>query len=157
MTRRRTALGPAAAVAATAVAGSLGTAPGNRWYRRLDKPPWQPPGAVFGPVWTTLYVLLARAGTRSLRAAPPGGPAHRGYVRAYAVNLVLNAAWSWLFFRAERPRLATVEAAALAVSTADLTRRSWQRDRVAGAELLPYAGWTAFAAVLTADIARRNP
>jgi benzodiazapine receptor len=69
---------------------------------------------------------------------------------------VLNAGWTWAFFRAHRPPLATVEAAALAVSTADLARRTARLDPVAGRLLLPYAGWTAFAVALSAEIARRN-
>jgi tryptophan-rich sensory protein len=146
---------PAAAVTATAVLGGIGTTAGSRWYRTLDKPPWQPPGSVFGPVWTVLYALIAVAGGRVL--ARSGGPARRGYLRAYTANLLLNTAWSWIFFRAHRPLPAAVEAAALAASSVDLVRRSWTRDRAAGLALVPYALWTAFAAALTAAIARRNP
>ena len=144
-----------AAVTATAVLGGIGTAPGTRWYRGLDKPPWQPPASAFGPVWTALYVLLALAGGRSL--AGSGGRARRAYLRAYLANLALNAGWSWLFFRARRPGAATAEAVLLAASTADLARRSWTVDRRAAAALVPYAVWTWFAAALTASIARRNP
>jgi tryptophan-rich sensory protein len=144
-----------AAVTVTAVLGGIGTAPGSRWYRGLDKPPWQPPASAFGPVWTALYVLLALAGGRSL--AGSGGRARRAYLRAYLANLALNAGWSWLFFRARRPGAATAEAVLLAASTADLARRSWTVDRRAAAALVPYAVWTSFAAALTASIARRNP
>ncbi|WP_448612290.1 TspO/MBR family protein [Geodermatophilus sp. URMC 60] len=144
-----------AAVTATAVLGGIGTAPGTRWYRGLDKPPWQPPASAFGPVWTALYVLLALAGGRSLAAG--GREERRRYLRAYLANLALNAGWTWLFFRARRPAAATAEAVLLAASTADLTRRSWVLDRRAGAALVPYAAWTSFAAALTAAIARRNP
>lgn len=143
-----------AAVAATAVLGGIGTATGTRWYRDLDKPPWQPPAAAFGPAWTALYALLAVAGGRALGAGEQG---RRGYLRAYGANLVLNAGWTWVFFRARRPALATAEAAVLAASTADLVRRTWVRDARAGAALLPYAAWTSFAAALTGSIARRNP
>ena len=144
-----------AAVTATAVLGGIGTAPGTRWYRALDKPPWQPPAAAFGPVWTALYVLLAVAGGRSLATAR--GRARRRYLRAYLANLALNAGWTWLFFRARRPGAATAEAVLLAASTTDLARRSWALDRAAGAALVPYAAWTTFAAALTAAVARRNP
>jgi translocator protein len=146
---------PAAAVTATAVLGALGSSPGSRWYRTLDKPAWQPPGAVFGPVWTTLYALIAFAGGRTLSRTDGAG--RRSYLPALGTNLALNTAWSWIFFRVHRPQAAAVEAVVLAVSSADLARRSWARDRVAGVALLPYAAWTAFAAVLTGAIARRNP
>ena len=147
---KRTTLATSAAVAATAAVGTAGTDVTSSWYRRLDTPRWQPPGPAFGIAWTTLYVLLATAGAR---AVPHGG---RAYARAYAANLVLNAGWTWAFFRLHRPPLATAEALLLAVSTADLTRRTARLDRTAGRLLLPYAAWTAFAAVLSAEIARRN-
>jgi tryptophan-rich sensory protein len=140
-----------AAVTATAVLGGIGTATGTRWYRQLDKPPWQPPASAFGPVWTALYVLLALAGGRSL--AGSAGSARR----AYLANLALNTGWTWVFFRARRPAAATAEAVLLAASTADLARRSWAVDRRAGAALVPYAVWTSFAAALSGAIARRNP
>jgi translocator protein len=144
-----------AAVTATAVLGAVASSPGSRWYRALDKPSWQPPGAVFGPVWTTLYALIAFAGGRTI--ARTDGAERRGYLGAFGANLALNTAWNWIFFRAHRPQAAAVEAVVLAVSSADLARRSWTRDRVAGTALLPNAAWTAFAAALTGAIARRNP
>jgi translocator protein len=145
---------PAAAVCATAVLGGIGTATGSRWYRALDKPAWQPPGAVFGPVWTVLYALVALAAGRVLGRTNSVG--RRAYVRAFTSNLVLNTAWTWIFFRARRPAPAAVEAVLLAASTADLARRSWVQDRLAGVALVPYVLWTAFAAALTMTIARRN-
>jgi translocator protein len=145
---------PAAAVSATAVLGGIGTATGTRWYRTLDKPAWQPPGAVFGPVWTVLYALVTLAAGRVLGRT--NGVGRRAYVRAFTGNLVLNTAWTWIFFRARRPAPAAVEAVLLVASTADLARRSWVQDRLAGVALVPYVLWTAFAAVLTATIARRN-
>ena len=145
----------AGAVAVTAVVGTAGTDVRSRWYRRLDKPSWQPPGPVFGGAWTTLYVVLALAGGRALGRAE--GDRLRGYTRSYVANLVVNAGWTWVFFRARRPRLAVAESALLTASTVDLTRRTWQLDRTAGLALLPYAGWTAFATALSGEIARRNP
>src|SRR4051794_16586245 len=66
--RHPPALGPvaagwAAAVTGVAIAGAIGSDTSSDWYRGLDKPSWQPPGAVFGPVWTVLYVLIAVAAT----------------------------------------------------------------------------------------------
>ena len=145
-----------AAVAATAVIGGLGTDVTSRWYRRLDKPAWQPPGAAFGPAWTTLYGLMAVAGARTLdRLEEPDE--RRAFAGAFGANLVLNAGWSWLFFRAHRPRLALAEILVLEASTLDLTRRAARTDSRAAKMLVPYAGWVAFATCLNAAIAHRNP
>jgi tryptophan-rich sensory protein len=145
-----------AAVAATAVIGGLGTDVGSRWYRQLDKPAWQPPGAAFGPAWTTLYALMAVASARTLdRIDEPGE--RSAFATAFGANLVLNAGWNWLFFKARRPRWALAEILLLEASTLDLTRRAAKVDGPAAKMLAPYAGWVAFATLLNAAIARRNP
>jgi translocator protein len=143
------------AVAATAAVGSLATAPASRWYRRLNKPAWQPPAAAFGPVWTALYASIAYAGACAIDRAEPSD--RRGLIAAFATNLVLNAGWTAVFFGAHRPRVALAEIAVLNASNADLIRRAWRADPAAGAELLPYAAWTAFATALNGAIAHRNP
>jgi len=145
-----------AAVAATAVIGGLGTDVTSGWYRHLDKPAWQPPGAAFGPAWTTLYALMAVASARTLdRMEEPAE--RRAFTTALGVNLVLNAGWNWLFFTARRPRWALAEILLLESSTLDLTRRAGKADSPAAKMLMPYAGWVAFATALNASIARRNP
>ena len=158
-TGRRNLLAVAGAVAATAAVGGLATTPKSRWYSRLDLPPWQPPGWAFGAVWTPLYADIVATTSAALTACERDGRDEEaaGLRRALAVNLVLNAGWSVVFWRLRKPRLATVEAAALALSSADLTRRVAEVDRARGLALAPYAGWTAFATALTAEIARRNP
>ncbi len=145
----------AAAVAATAVLGGAGTDVRSRWYVDLDKPSWQPPGWVFGPAWTALYVLTAVSGARVLDRADR--PARRRFARALGVNLLLNAGWSWLFFTARKPRWALAEVAVLEASTLDLVRRARRLDPAAAAMLTPYAGWVGFATALTAAIVRGNP
>lgn len=141
---------------AAAVAGAAGTDVDSHWYKRLDKPSWQPPGLVFGPVWSVLYASIAVASARALDRAPDAR-ARRSLAIALATNLVLNAAWSWVFFRAHRPKAAFVVTALLEVSTVDLTRRVAALNRTAGVLLVPYSGWVAFASTLTGAIARRNP
>ncbi|GAA2371678.1 TspO/MBR family protein [Dactylosporangium salmoneum] len=143
-----------AAVTATAALGSLAARPDDGWYRRLDKPRWQPPRAAFPIAWTTLYGLLAFAGARALDATT--GRARREFGLSYGLNLALNAGWTAVFFAARRPRAALVEIAALNASNLDLAKRAWRADRAAGAAVLPYVAWTAFATALNADIARRN-
>lgn len=143
-----------AAVAAAAVAGSLVTRPDERWYKRLDKPAWQPPRTVFPVVWTGLYGLLAYGGARALDAAQ--GRQRQAFQVSYGTNLVLNAGWTAVFFGARRPTAALAEIAALNVSNVDVLRRAWLADRTAGLLIAPYVAWTVFATALNASIARRN-
>lgn len=155
---RRVLGATSAAVALTAVAGSLVTDPQSRWYRHLDTPAWQPPGWVFPIVWTALYADVAVVSALTLADLAETGrkDEQRSYAAALAANLVLNAGWSALFFGAKRLRLSTVEAAALAASSADLVRRAASVSPEKGVALAPYAAWTAFALALTVEIARRN-
>lgn len=145
-----------AAVLATAMIGSLGTDVRSHWYRNLDKPAWQPPGAAFGPAWTTLYGLMSLASARALdRTKDP--KERRAFAIVFGTNLALNASWNWLFFKARQLRWALAEILLLEASTIDLTRRAGRADPIAATMLAPYAGWVAFATALNAAIARRNP
>jgi len=144
----------AAAVTATAAVGSIGTDVRSAWYAALRKPRWQPPGPVFGPAWTLLYGLLATATARTLDRMPE--QRRSGYAAALGANLVLNAGWNWLFFRARRPRWALAEIVVLEVSTVDLIRRSARYDHTAAGLLVPYGAWVGFATALTSSIARHN-
>ena len=87
--------------------GGLATDTSTDWYQNLDRPAWQPPGAVFGPVWTVLYVLIAIAATLSFRDV--GGPRRRLVLGLFAANLALNVAWTWIFFQGHAPTAAGVE------------------------------------------------
>jgi translocator protein len=144
-----------AATAAAAVAGGLATDTDSDWYRRLDLPSWQPPGPVIGPVWTGLYTLTAAATGRAWNRAGRAG--RRRLAAALAVNLGLNAAWPWVFFRAHRPVLGVAVIAALEASTVVLAREVGRADAVAAAALAPYLGWNAFALALNTRIAASNP
>ncbi|MGW5570417.1 TspO/MBR family protein [Nocardia thailandica] len=146
----RTALG----VSAAAIVGSAATDPGSAWYRKLSKPGFQPPPAAFPLAWTLLYADLAVISALALDNAPDERHATRTR-RALSVDLVLNAGWSLVFFRAHRLGAATLIAAALTASSADLTRRAAAADR-RGLALAPYPAWCAFATVLSAALWRRN-
>src|SRR3954452_10020864 len=151
MSSRRIRLLAAAGPLTAAVVGGLATDPDSRWFRDLDKPSWYPPPQTFGIVWTGLYAGIAWAAGEVLAQ---GG--QKAFGRAYAANLVLNAAWTAVFFRAHRPWLAAAESAVLTASTVDLLRRARAVSGPAHAVLAPYAAWTAFATALTVAIARRN-
>lgn len=148
----------AGATAACALAGSVATDPGSRWYRSLDLPAWQPPTLAFPVVWTALYADLALVSAASVTDAERSEQPRRAaaYWRALGANLVLNAGWSLLFWRGRSPALAAVDAAALTLSSADLARRAGVGAPARGRALAPYAVWCAFATVLSAEIARRQ-
>jgi tryptophan-rich sensory protein len=149
----------AAAVAATAGVGSLASRDvSSAWYTDLDKPPIQPPGVVFPVVWTTLYTDVALMAAHTLDRLDAAGRHDEAaaYRRALAANLVVNASWSWVFFRAHRLGPAVGVAALLAASSIDLVRRTAQVSPAAAAALAPYPAWCGFATVLSAELWRRN-
>src|SRR3954447_2270531 len=148
------AAGWAAAVTGVAIAGGLGSDTSSDWYRDLDKPSWQPPGAVFGPVWTVLYVLIAIAATLSFRDV--GGPRRRIVLGLFAANLALNMAWTWIFFRGHAPKAAGVEILVLLGTILALIRLIWPFNRTAALALAPYGAWVSFATALTWTIAAKN-
>ena len=156
--RIRTLAGVGAAVVGTAVVGGLLTEPDGEWYTSLHKPSWNPPNVVFPVVWTSLYALITASATATTHDLAASGRRDEAeaFRRALAVNLVLNAGWSGLFFRARRPWLGTVGAAALAVSSIDLARRAGRTGWTRGAALGGYAAWTTFATALSAEITRLN-
>ncbi len=149
-------LGTSVATALTAVVGSLGTTEiRTRWYERLDKPPYQPPGWAFPVAWTALYTDIAVVSASVMEKMDE--KERRRYTAALAANLVLNAGWCWVFFKGRRLTTGTGVAAVLSLSSADLARRAATVDPKAGAALAPYALWCTFATVLSRGIAVRNP
>jgi len=138
--------------------GALGSIPTARaiptWYRRLDKPGWNPPDRVFGPVWTTLYGLMGVALLLVRRQ-----PRRAGSDRAQAVfglQLALNLAWSVVFFGGRSLRGGLAVIALLWVAIVATIAEIWRINRAAALLLVPYLGWVTFASVLNAEIARRN-
>ena len=147
-----------AAVAATAIVGGLLTDPDSGWYRRLRKPSFQPPPAVFAPVWTALYALITVSATATIADAKQAGREAEAeeFERALALNLALNTSWSGVFFRGHAPVPAAAVAGLLALSSADLARRAARQGGGKAAALGIYAGWCGFATVLSTAIAIRN-
>lgn len=129
-----------------ALAASTGRLfPAGPWYASLEKPPLTPPGWTFGVVWTVLYAMIALAGwllwvhaRRSLA------------MRLWLVQLVLNAAWTWLFFGLQRPGVALVEIVVLWCVIAATIVAAWHKQRAAAWLFVPYAAWVAFATYLNA-------
>lgn len=125
------------------------------WYYQLHKPSWQPPDWLFGPVWTTIFAAAVIAALIAWRKAPDRASRVR-VAQAFVVNLVLNVAWSLLFFRLRRPDFALVEVTLLWSSIAALIVLMWPYSRMSSALLLPYLAWVSFAAFLNLSIVRLN-
>jgi len=138
----------AAAIGGLATAGSV-----SSWFQTLKRPSFQPPDWVFGPIWTLLYGLMAVAAwlvylkVGRLRSAP---------MMLFAIQLVLNVAWSVIFFGLHRPGLAVIDIALLLAAILATAIAFWRVSRPAGALMLPYLGWVMFASVLNVSIWRLN-
>jgi tryptophan-rich sensory protein len=147
-----------AAATVSAVVGSVATTPQSDWYRRLDKPSWQPPPIAFPLVWTPLYADIAATGAAALTALEEQGRTKEAEVlrRSLALNLVLNAGWSVLFWRVRRPWLSTAWCGVLAGQGLFVARRLQDVGPSLRAAWAPYPAWCAFATALNASIARRN-
>lgn len=151
-------VGATAAVATTAVAGTIATDNDSAWYQSLDKPKWQPPKWVFPLAWTALYADIALVSGKALADAEEHGDGEqmRSYSRALLLNLVLNFGWSFVFFKAKKLGPAVLVAGALAASSSSLAKKAGKHDPRLRKALSPYAAWTSFATALTTEIWKRN-
>jgi tryptophan-rich sensory protein len=124
------------------------------WYAGLTKPGFTPPNAVFGPVWTLLYALMALAFWRIL--IQPKQKARSLAIGFFLAQLALNVIWSFAFFAAHSPLLGLIDVIpqeALVIATTVLF---WSLDRFAGLCFAPLALWVGYAAALNFAIWRLN-
>jgi len=144
------------ATAAVAYAGARATSHSvDDWYAGLRKPSFTPPNAVFAPVWSGLYVLMAWSAWRVWKAPP--SRARRRSLALWGTQLLLNAAWSPLFFGLKRPRSALVDLALLGTAVGAYAWTARKVDKSAAMVMVPYLGWLGFAGLLNEEIVRRNP
>lgn len=142
------------AAAAVGVLGGLMTDVGP-WYQNLDKPPWQPPDWLFGPVWTAIYAMTAAAAVLAWRHSNTR-ISRQNLLIALLMNATLNVTWSLLFFRLRRPDWALFEVFLLWASIVLLLVVCARRSRTAGWLILPYLAWVSFAAFLNYEVVRLN-
>ena len=136
--------------------GNLATMPSiPTWYAALNKPAFNPPNWIFGPVWTLLFVLLALSLWRILRS-PITGPLKQRAILAFALQMILNPLWSIVFFYFHAPDLALGVVILLELSVLNMIRAYLPIDRVAAQVQWPYAAWVAFATILNASIVMLN-
>jgi tryptophan-rich sensory protein len=136
--------------------GQLATFPSlEPWCASLHKPWFNPPNAVFAPVWTALYALMAFAFWRVLRL-PPRTPGRGAAIAAFLGQLALNVAWSFLFFAAQNPALGLIDVVPQCALIVLTIAFFWPLDRLAALCLVPLALWVGFAALLNVAIWRMN-
>ncbi|MGE3268546.1 MAG: TspO/MBR family protein [Chloroflexota bacterium] len=131
----------------------------DTWYPTLEKPSWRPPNSAFGPVWTTLYTLMAVSAWLVWKRDAPveASPTQkRSALAAWVVQLLLNAAWSATFFGAKSPGGGLAVISLLVPSIATTAALSAKVSKPAGLLLLPYLAWTSFAAALNTRIWQLN-
>lgn len=124
------------------------------WYRTIEKPAWNPPDAVFGPVWTTLYMMMAFSAW--LIWKQDGTKAAVKPLTLFGIQLVLNLVWSWIFFGAHEMGWAFVEIILLWLAIIATLISFLKRSKIAGLLLVPYLLWVSFASFLNFTIWQLN-
>lgn len=121
------------------------------WYEGLAKPSFTPPNAVFPVAWTVLYVMIGLAGYFAWKAEGIGAA-----VGVWLLQLILNAAWSYVMFGRHEIGLALAVLAALWLSIAAFIALTWRSSRLAALLFVPYLLWVSFAALLNFEVWRLN-
>jgi len=128
--------------------------PIGSWYQSLNKPTWNPPAWVFGPVWTVLYILMAVAAWLVWREG--GWKKQKFPLGLFIAQWLLNVLWTPLFFGMHLIGLAFIDIAMLWLMIAATTFTFWRVSKPAGLLLLPYLAWVSFASVLNFVLWRLN-
>ena len=139
--------------AAAGIGSLLTTHSVSGWYAEIAKPWWTPPNWVFGPVWSTLYAMMAVAAWLVWRR---GGDEMRFALTLFAVQLALNVAWSGLFFALRLPGAAFAEILLLWLTIGATTSIFGRISTAAALLFVPYFAWVSFAAILNLAIWRLN-
>ena len=141
---------------AAGLLGALATTPSiGGWFKGLVKPSFNPPNWIFGPVWTTLYLLMGVALFLVWRRGPKTAGVKAALV-LFIIQLVLNVLWSVLFFGFHRPALAFFEIMVLWVFILLTMLKFFGLSRPGGWLLFPYLLWVSFASVLNFFLWRLN-
>ncbi|MXO59321.1 tryptophan-rich sensory protein [Altererythrobacter salegens] len=134
------------------MAGSTAQSP---WFEALAKPPTFPPPALFGVVWTVLYVMMGLA--LALVCAAWGARVRAWAIAVFVVQFLVNLAWSPVFFAMHQITGALAVIAALDVLVVITVLLFWRVRRLAGVLLLPYLAWILFATLLNWQFLQLNP
>jgi len=122
----------------------------NGWYTTLQKPSFNPPNYLFGPVWSLLYLLMGVSLFLILRADK--SPARSKSMAAFIIQLLLNFFWSIIFFRFHAVGIALVEIVLMWSSILWMIVAMYRVHKSAALLQIPYICWVSFATVLNASI-----
>jgi len=138
------------------ILGSIFTIPSiTTWYIHLNKPAFNPPNWIFGPVWTALYLLIGIVLYLILERKIKNKK--NIILSVFLMQLFLNLLWSIIFFGMHLPSLAFIEIAFLWGSIVWLVVNLWKVSRSASLILIPYLCWVSFAAILNLTVVILNP
>lgn len=137
-----------------AIAGIFTSKAIPNWYSTLNQPSFNPPNWLFGPVWTTLYILLGIS-LYIVWTLPPGKERNMGLI-AFGIQLVLNFGWSFLFFYFKNPGLALIEIIILWISIVFVLIFFYKLKPIAAYLNIPYLLWVSFATILNAAYFKLN-
>ncbi|WP_018341776.1 TspO/MBR family protein [Cytophaga aurantiaca] len=129
----------------------LSNAAMNPWFDNLNKPSWNPPSAVFGPVWSILYLLMGISLWLVWKSEKPTNEKEIA-VTFFIIQLFLNFWWSLLFFKFHSPELALVDITLLLILILVTIIQFFPISKTAAYILIPYLLWVAFATILNASI-----
>lgn len=157
----RSVLAGLAFAAASFGAGALGAltmrgkgSPDGAWFAGLKKPAWQPPNWLFAPVWSALYAMIAYSGYRIWQA--PKSRARTRALSLWGAQMVLNGAWTPLFFGARRPLIALADIGLLDATATAYAAAARAVDPKAASLVVPYLGWLGYATSLNGSIVTNN-
>lgn len=137
-----------------AIGGLL--SPIGAWYLAIEKPAFQPPDWLFGPAWTTIFLLTAYAAHRLWESHEPHSSERRQILVLFGFNAILNIGWSFLFFYLQRPDYSLYEAFVLWLSIALIIVLACGAVPLTRLLMAPYLAWVTFATVLNTAIYRLN-
>ncbi len=125
------------------------------FYAQLNQPAWAPPAGAFGPVWTTLYTLMAFAMWQVWLT--PASPLRKAAAIVFVVQLFFNGLWSWLFFHWHLGAWAFADSALMWALILVCVVLFWRLKRSAGLLMLPYLAWVTLATALSWYVWQHNP
>ena len=122
----------------------------DSWFTTINKPSFNPPGWIFAPVWTTIYILIGLSFYLVWRNN--FGEARKKVISVYFMQLLFNLLWSVLFFGLKSPLLGLIDIIILLILIIANTIIFYKISKTAGYLLIPYLLWVSFASILNFSI-----